>query len=292
MPNPQREAGHLDVANELAEAFARLRLNSTQSCILWVVLRKTYGWNKSMDTISVAQFAEATGIAKEIIKRELRRMIERNILRAWGDDHHPKQYGIQKDYSRWEDDRSDRSPKVGTKTSPPARPKVGTKTSQSGDQNVSQVGTKTLPTITKKATTTKTTTDSHESAASGTLFQRYERKYREATNKIAVLGELFSLLLGDAPNYQRIGSMAKRLNSGGKLIRLIIDASQQTISDNPHDYLDKLVTGELAKETGDAITQGRHRQNGRGAGRRDRRLAMGAAGSHGPGGHDSWSEGE
>jgi hypothetical protein len=41
MANPQREDGHLDVANELAEALARAPLSGAQFRLVWVVLRKT-----------------------------------------------------------------------------------------------------------------------------------------------------------------------------------------------------------------------------------------------------------
>lgn len=286
MASPQREDGHLDVANELAEALARTRLNSTQSCLLWVILRKTYGWQKKIDTISLSQFAEATGIHRTQVARELGRLAARRIVIEWGDDHHPKQYGIQKDYTRWVGDAE-----VSTKTLTPVR-KVSTDQLQSVNGSVAKVSTDQLTTITKKTTPTKTKgTDSHESAVSGTIFQQFEAKYRASTNKVAVLGELFSLLLGQKPNHGRLGSMAKRLNSGGRLLRLIIDAAQQTVSDDPHDYLEKLVQDELSGKGKPHESTGRpHRGTGRQNGRDNRRGAVGAPGSLGPGGYDSWRD--
>jgi phage replication O-like protein O len=228
MVNPQKENGHVGIANELVEALARTRLNATQTCLLWVILRKTYGWNKKMDTISLAQFADATGIHRVQCARELGRLSARHIIVEWGDDHHPKQYGIQKDYSRWVTDE-----KVSTKPLTPTR-KVSTDQLQSVNGSVAKVSTDQLPTKDKK----DKSTDSHES---GTLRDRFEAKYQTASNKGAVIGELFSLLLGGQPDYRRLGVMAKELNSGGKLMDLIIDASKQRISDDPHNYLAAMV---------------------------------------------------
>jgi len=234
MANPQKENGHSPVANELTEAFARTSLNGTQFRLLWVVIRKTYGWNRKMDTIALVQFCEATGLPKKLVSRELGRLVKRHIITAWGDDHHPKQFGIQKDYTRWLDDDP---PEVSTNQGTLDPAKVSTNRGSSVYQSVDEVSTNQGTTKASKAKST----ESHDSAASGTLRERFERKYQEAPNKTAVIGELFSLLLGGEPDYRRLGAMAKGLNSGGKLMDLIIDASKQRISDDPHDYLAGMV---------------------------------------------------
>lgn len=82
---------------------------------------------------------------------------------------------------------------------------------------------------------------------SGTLRDRFISRYKTASNKLAVIGECFEQLLGSKPNYERLGAMSKRLNSGGKLIGLIFEASRQTIADDPHDYLDRLVSRDLKR---------------------------------------------
>lgn len=231
MASPQKEDGYTAVANELVERLALAPLSGAQFRLLWVILRKTYGWCKKTDAISVAQFAEATGLHRKLVERELRELARRRYILAWGDAHHPKTYGVQKDYTVWD------GKEVGTKSLPLDADKVGTKSLPSGNQIAPKVGTKSLHTKEKK----EKNTESHDSAASGTLRERYERQYQEATNKIAVIGELFSLLLGGEPDYRRLGAMAKGLNSGGKLMDLIIDASKQRISDDPHDYLAGMV---------------------------------------------------
>lgn len=186
-----------------------------------------------------------------MVERELRELARRRYLLAWGDNHHPKTFGIQKDYTQW--DSNDAPPtKVGTK--------MLTLVEQSGNQNApkwepnsSKVGTKMLTTNTTTTNTTEQIPEETEPHGSGTLRDRFEAKYRAATNKTAVVGELFSLLLGGTPDYRRLGSMAKRLNSGGRLLDLIIDASKHRISDDPHDYLDRMVSNAVKRNRADQV---------------------------------------
>ena len=44
MASPQREDGHLDLANDIVEKLAKTQLSGYESRILWALLRKTWGW--------------------------------------------------------------------------------------------------------------------------------------------------------------------------------------------------------------------------------------------------------
>jgi hypothetical protein len=46
MANPQAEHGHVDIANEIMEALAKISIPSEARRILDFILRKTYGWHK------------------------------------------------------------------------------------------------------------------------------------------------------------------------------------------------------------------------------------------------------
>lgn len=46
MANPQRENGHVDIANELVEALAKMQLSGYESRVIWALWRKTWGWVK------------------------------------------------------------------------------------------------------------------------------------------------------------------------------------------------------------------------------------------------------
>jgi phage replication O-like protein O len=285
MASPQKENGHLDVANEIAEALAFAPLSGSQFRLLWVLLRKTYGWQKKQDVISAGQFAEATGLHRKVVERELRELAERRYILAWGDGHHPKTYALQKDYAIWDDGE------VGTRMLPLAD-QSGNQNAPKWEPNGSKVGTKMLPTIT---TIQKPgITESHDSAASGTLRDRFAYEWRTEKNKGAVAGKYFQMLLGQKPDIGRLGGMwgKHRLNSGGRLFDLMLEASKQQITDDPHDYLERLVQRELAKKDGPHEANGR-RDQGRDhrSGYQASRLAVGAPGSHGAGGTDSWATG-
>ena len=65
MANPQIENGHAKIANEIVEALSRINLSPYESRILWVIFRKTYGWNKKMDKVPVSQISTMTGLPKQ-----------------------------------------------------------------------------------------------------------------------------------------------------------------------------------------------------------------------------------
>lgn len=96
MANPQAEDGHLDIANDIAEAFARLHLTGNEWQCLWVIIRKTYGWKKKLDWIALDQFVAATGLKKPRICEALGSLLRKNVIlkSAHG-------YGLNKDFDRW-----------------------------------------------------------------------------------------------------------------------------------------------------------------------------------------------
>jgi len=100
MASPQRENGHIDIANEIAEALAKTQLSGYESRILWVILRKTYGWHKKEDAISITQFQKATGLDRRNIFRTLKKLEDRKIV-VKNDNSFIKKWAFQKDYERW-----------------------------------------------------------------------------------------------------------------------------------------------------------------------------------------------
>lgn len=81
MANPQAENGHIDIANEIVEALAKTRLSGEEMQILWIILRKTYGWHKKQDSIPLSQFSEMTGISKrQHVLRAVKKLLLKNII--------------------------------------------------------------------------------------------------------------------------------------------------------------------------------------------------------------------
>ena len=44
MASPQREEGHIDIANEIVDQLCRYRIPGQEWQIIWATLRKTWGW--------------------------------------------------------------------------------------------------------------------------------------------------------------------------------------------------------------------------------------------------------
>ena len=101
MASPQKENGWTSVSNELAEAFAMTYLTSQESKILWVLLRQTYGYKKTMDKISFSQFERKTGLHRRHISTVLKRLVSRNIIKREVEGQNIS-YGPQKDYDLWD----------------------------------------------------------------------------------------------------------------------------------------------------------------------------------------------
>lgn len=96
--NPQKENGHIGIANEIAEALARTYLTSYESRILWVIFRKTYGWQKKDDWIAISQFVEMTGMHKSHVSRSIKLLCQRNIVTKRGN-----KLSFNKYYSQWKE---------------------------------------------------------------------------------------------------------------------------------------------------------------------------------------------
>jgi len=98
--NPQIEDGHIDIANELAEALARIRISGEEMQCLWVILRKTYGWHKKRDWIPLSQFQDMTNLKRPNIIRAIKKLITKNIV-IKNDNGNGKTYGFNKHYKTW-----------------------------------------------------------------------------------------------------------------------------------------------------------------------------------------------
>jgi phage replication O-like protein O len=116
MANPQRENGHVDIANELVEVLAKTRLSGYESRVLWALWRKTWGWVKKDDkgkiirdkkgqplklqsaAITSKEWEKLTGLNKYNISRTLRELNLRQIVIKFDNKN---RWGFQKDYDQW-----------------------------------------------------------------------------------------------------------------------------------------------------------------------------------------------
>ena len=100
--NPQIEDGHVDIANEIVEALARIRLSGREMQCLWVILRKTYGWHKKEDLISLSQFSLMTGLPRKTVCKVLRELSLKKVIAVTHNGDSPiNLYRFNKDFDSW-----------------------------------------------------------------------------------------------------------------------------------------------------------------------------------------------
>lgn len=100
MASPQKENGYTPIANEIMEALCQINLSAYETRILLFILRKTYGWHKKEDRISLSQFSKVLHIAIPHICRTLKRLVKRKIITQIGNGYYVS-YLFQKDYEKW-----------------------------------------------------------------------------------------------------------------------------------------------------------------------------------------------
>jgi len=85
MANPATKNGYLPIANELAEQFARVNITGQQWRILWVLLRKTWGFSngirrKDWDWISITQFEKLTGMKRANVYNTIKALLVKRLI--------------------------------------------------------------------------------------------------------------------------------------------------------------------------------------------------------------------
>lgn len=87
MVNPQKEHGHIQLAtgsgeNDLIMALVRASLHGSEYQVALFVLRKTWGYGKKEDRISLSQFQKATGLARSTVCHAINTLVARRVLVA------------------------------------------------------------------------------------------------------------------------------------------------------------------------------------------------------------------
>ena len=97
---PEIDEGHTKVANELLDAILLQNFSKRQLKIIFYIMRKTYGWNKSEDDISRSQIVAATGLLNPHITKTIQELLEMNVI-IIGHGTYAKRYRINKYYDTW-----------------------------------------------------------------------------------------------------------------------------------------------------------------------------------------------
>lgn len=104
--SPQKENGYTSIAHELMDALAKFPLPGAQMQCLLFILRKTYGFHKKADHISLSQFSKGTGIPRRNVARAIDQLKQKNIINVKKcsvkyDTTTTSIYSLNKDYSSW-----------------------------------------------------------------------------------------------------------------------------------------------------------------------------------------------
>lgn len=102
MANPQKENGYTAIANEIMEHLSQTKLTDYQSRILHALWRKTYGFQKKTDVISLSQWSTATNIDTHNVPRTIRELSTRNIITVKHITPKTVEYQFQKNYELWD----------------------------------------------------------------------------------------------------------------------------------------------------------------------------------------------
>ena len=104
-PTPQLENGFTMIANEIVEALAKAMPGFTEGQILFAVLRKTYGWHKKEDKISISQLVAMINKSKRMVIYALQNLEAKKIIFIKRETlHGEKQSNIisfNKNYLQW-----------------------------------------------------------------------------------------------------------------------------------------------------------------------------------------------
>lgn len=80
MNSPQLENGFIRIALELYDAIILYPLPAVQKQCFEFIIRKTYGFGKKEDSISLSQFEKATNVDRRHIHRALKELIRKNVI--------------------------------------------------------------------------------------------------------------------------------------------------------------------------------------------------------------------
>jgi len=97
MADPQKENGYVPIANEIIEHLVKTALLGAEFRVLFFFIRKTYGYNKKEDRISLTQFEKGTGLSRPTVVKTLKNLIAKNILVKTA----KLVYSLNKDWEKW-----------------------------------------------------------------------------------------------------------------------------------------------------------------------------------------------
>ena len=78
--NPQTEDGYTKIANELFEAVIKFKFTERQYKVFFAIMRKTYGFNKTNDEISLSQLSTLCQLPINHVSTVINQLVSLNII--------------------------------------------------------------------------------------------------------------------------------------------------------------------------------------------------------------------
>jgi len=100
MTDSKLENGYTGIPNMLLEALMQTKVPGREFRLLLGIFRKTFGWNKDDDWISISQLSQMTGIGKTHINEVMNKLVNKNIV-SKRKSGYKAIYSIQTDISKW-----------------------------------------------------------------------------------------------------------------------------------------------------------------------------------------------
>jgi phage replication O-like protein O len=97
MTSSQKEDGYIQIPIRLWDAYCRFRIPGEVRQVIDTVIRKTDGWHKQQDAISLSQFVAMTGLVKPHVVRAKNLAIEHKIITKNGNGS----LSLNKDPQQW-----------------------------------------------------------------------------------------------------------------------------------------------------------------------------------------------
>jgi phage replication O-like protein O len=105
MANPQKENGYTAIANELLDELCKTSLTGVEFSVVLFILRKTYGWGKKQDKISISQIVKIVGKSKRTVIYTLQNLESKKILNIQRSTSNGKKdsnlISLNKNYDTW-----------------------------------------------------------------------------------------------------------------------------------------------------------------------------------------------
>jgi phage replication O-like protein O len=101
MANIPKKSGFTQIPNNLIIALCHSAPGNSEGSVLMAIIRKTYGWNKKEDSISVSQLSEMTNYSRRTIIYAIQNLEAKKMILVNRVDGRVNEIQIQSDTDQW-----------------------------------------------------------------------------------------------------------------------------------------------------------------------------------------------